>query len=166
MVETTLKTLIERFRSRPDWQHADPAVRAEAVLRLPSSEREVLSAIAQGDPDARVRRAALKKVSDVAALSAIASGDAEPSVREEAEARLAHLAVHEPLPETATAAVAGLRTLASSGLAARTAPLPPLARRRSGRSRTRVRSPPSCARRRTAPRACWRSRASRTQRRC
>ena len=47
MVETTLKTLIERFRSKPEWQHADPAVRADAVLRLPSSEREVLLALAR-----------------------------------------------------------------------------------------------------------------------
>ena len=41
-METTLKTLIDRFRSKPEWQHADPAVRAEAVLRLPASEREIL----------------------------------------------------------------------------------------------------------------------------
>ena len=37
VVDTTLKTLIERFRSKPEWQHADPAVRAEAVLRLPAA---------------------------------------------------------------------------------------------------------------------------------
>ena len=42
MVETTLKTLIERFRSKPEWQHPDPAVRAEAVLRLSASERDVV----------------------------------------------------------------------------------------------------------------------------
>ncbi len=123
MVETTLKTLIERFRSKPDWQHGDPAVRAEAVLRLPSSERDVLLAIAQGDADARVRRAAVKKLSEVAILSLIASGDADSSVREEAEARLTHLAVHEPLAETVTAAVAGLRDPRQLGLVARTAPL-------------------------------------------
>ena len=60
MAETTLKTLIERFRSRPEWQHADPAVRAEAVLRLPSSDHELVLALAREDADARVRRAAVK----------------------------------------------------------------------------------------------------------
>jgi hypothetical protein len=123
LVETTLKTLIERFRSKPEWQHGDPAVRAEAVLRLSSSEREVLTAIAQGDADPRVRRAAVKKLSEVALLSGIAAGDADPSVREEAETRLAHLAVHEPLDESALAAVAGLRDPRQLGLVARTAPL-------------------------------------------
>ncbi len=123
MVETTLKTLIERFRSKPDWQHGDPAVRAEAVLRLPSSERDVLLAIARDDSDARVRRAAVKKLSDVATLAGIVSGDTDPSVREEAEARLTYLAVHEQLDETAAAAVAGLRDPRQLGLVARTAPL-------------------------------------------
>ena len=42
MAETTFKTLIERFRSRPEWQHPDPAVRAEAVLKLPASDHELL----------------------------------------------------------------------------------------------------------------------------
>ncbi|MGE5126507.1 MAG: DUF349 domain-containing protein [Betaproteobacteria bacterium] len=109
MAETTLKTLIERFRSKPEWQHPDPAVRAEAVLRLPSGEAETLLAIAREDADARVRRAAVKKLSDVAAVSAIAGEDPDPGVREEAESRLAHVAIHDPAERVARQAVAGLR---------------------------------------------------------
>ena len=56
MAETTLKTLIERFRSKPEWQSADPAVRAEAVLRLPASDHDVVLALAREDADPRVRR--------------------------------------------------------------------------------------------------------------
>ena len=87
MVETTLKTLIERFRGKPEWQHPDPAVRAEAVLKLPASEAETLLAIAREDADPRVRRAAVRKLPDVAAVSSIAAGDADPGVREEASGR-------------------------------------------------------------------------------
>jgi hypothetical protein len=109
VVETTLKTLIERFRSKPEWQHPDPAVRAEAVLRLPASERETLLAIAREDSDPRVRRAAVRKLSDVAVLSAVASADADAGVREQAEEQLVHAALHEPDAALATEAVAGLR---------------------------------------------------------
>ncbi len=126
MVETTLKTLIERFRSKPDWQHSDPALRAEAVLRLPSAERDLLSAIARDDADPRVRRAAAKKISDLETLSGIAADDADASVREEAETRLAHIAVHEPLAETATAAVTALHDPRQLGLVARGASLAPV----------------------------------------
>ena len=66
MAETTLKTLIDKFRGRPEWQHTDPAVRAEAVLRLPASDRELILALAREDPDARVRRAAVKRIDELA----------------------------------------------------------------------------------------------------
>ena len=123
MVETTLKTLIERFRSKPEWQHADPAVRAEAVLRLPSSEREILLALAREDGDPRVRRAVVKKLPDPAAIAEIAAADADPGVREEAEARLAHFAVHEHDEAVARAAVAGIREARHLAAVAKAAPL-------------------------------------------
>ncbi len=109
MVETTLKTLIERFRSKPEWQHPDPAVRAEAVLRLSASERDLVLALAREDADARVRRAAVKKLSDADVLAGIAGADADPAVRDEAEGRLAHLAVHEHDEAAGRTAVAGLK---------------------------------------------------------
>jgi hypothetical protein len=123
VVETPLKTLIERFRSKPEWQHADPAVRADAVLRLPSSEREVLLALAREDSDPRVRRAAVKKLPDAAVLTEIAASDTDAGVRDEAEARLAHLAVHERDEAAARAAVAGLREARHLAAVAKSAPL-------------------------------------------
>jgi hypothetical protein len=121
VVETPLKTLIDRFRSKPEWQHADPAVRTDAVLRLPSSEREILLALAREDPDPRVRRAAVKKIPDAAVLAEIAASDAD--VRDEAEGRLAHLAVHEHDEEAARAAVAGIHEAKHLAAVAKTAPL-------------------------------------------
>ena len=57
-----MKSLIDRLINKPEWQHPDPAVRADAVLRLPSAEREVLLGIAREDTEPRVRRAAAKKL--------------------------------------------------------------------------------------------------------
>ncbi len=101
MGETPLKTRIERFRRKPDWQHADPAVRADAVLRLSSSEREVMLALSREDPDPRVRRAAVKRLTDADVLSGIASSDADAGVRDEAEAVARRLSRERP-PSTAT----------------------------------------------------------------
>src|SRR5260221_272149 len=68
-LETPLKTLIDKFRAKPEWQHPDPTVRAEAVLRLGSNERETLLAIAREDAEARGRRAAAEKRFDVQILA-------------------------------------------------------------------------------------------------
>ncbi len=107
-METPLKSLLEKFRAKPEWQHPDPAVRAEAVLRLPAAERETLAAIARGDQDQRVRRAALKKLSDPSLLAERAREDADEGVREEAGARLASLAIHATEAAGGETAVAGL----------------------------------------------------------
>jgi Domain of Unknown Function (DUF349) len=122
-VETTLKGLIDRFRSKPEWQSEDPAVRAEAVMRLPASESDVILALAREDPDPRVRRAAVKKLSEVGPLAELARTDVDPGVREEAEARLAHLALHEQEQEQARAAVVELREPRLLAAVAREAPL-------------------------------------------
>jgi hypothetical protein len=123
VVETPLKTLIERFRSKPEWQHTDPTVRTEAVLRLPSSEREILLALAREDADPRVRRAAVKKLPDAAVLAEIVASDSDGGVRDEAEGRLAHLAVHERNEAVARAAAAGLREAKHLAAVAKAAPL-------------------------------------------
>jgi hypothetical protein len=123
VAESTLKTLIERFRSKPEWQHTDPAVRAEAVLRLTSSEREIALALAREDADPRVRRAAVKKLADAGVLGEIAARDADAGVREEAEGRLAHLALHEHDEAAAKAALAGLREAKHLVALAKGAPL-------------------------------------------
>jgi len=108
LAETSFKTLIERFRSRPEWQHPDPAVRAEAVLRLPASDHELVLALAREDEDPHVRRAAVKRLSEVAVLAEIAGSDADAHVREEAAGRLVHVALNEHDESQARAAVAGL----------------------------------------------------------
>jgi len=122
-VDTSLKTLLERFRSKPEWQHADPAVRAEAVLRLPSSEREILLALAREDADSRVRRAAVRKLAEVPVLAGVVASDPDAGVRDEAEGRLVHLAVHEHDEAAARSAVAGLRDPKHLAAVAKTAPL-------------------------------------------
>jgi hypothetical protein len=123
VVETTLKTLIDRFRSKPEWQHADPAVRAEAVLRLPAAEREVLLAIAREDADPRVRRAAVRKIGDVGEVAAIAASDDDDGVKDEAAARLAHLAIHDPAETAGREAVSHLREARHLAAVAKAAPL-------------------------------------------
>lgn len=80
--------LLDRFRTKPAWQHEDPVVRAAAVRELPGDDQERLVAIARGDADARVRRAALKKLAAPATLAEVIREDADASVREEAAAVL------------------------------------------------------------------------------
>ena len=123
-LETPLKTLIDRFRAKPEWQHPDPAVRAEAVLRLHADERETLLALLRDDPDARVRRAAVKKLHDVPLLAERAREDADEGVREEADSQLGSLAIHGREAERAEAAVASMREARHLGAVARTAALP------------------------------------------
>ncbi|HEY8231475.1 MAG TPA: DUF349 domain-containing protein [Vicinamibacteria bacterium] len=123
MAETSFKTLIERFRSRPEWQHPDPAVRAEAVLRLPASDHELVLALAREDEDPHVRRAAVKRLSEVAVLAEIAGRDADAHVREEAAGRLVHIALNEHDEAQARAAVAGLNDAKSLTLVAKGAAL-------------------------------------------
>jgi len=93
------------------------------VLRLPSSEREVLLALAREDADARVRRAAVKRLPEAAVLAEIAASDADAGVRDEAEGRLAHMAAHEHDEATARAALGGLREAKHLVAVAKAAPL-------------------------------------------
>jgi hypothetical protein len=116
------RALIDRMRGKPEWEHPDPAVRAEAVLKVPSSEAELLRKIAREDAEPRVRRAAVKKLADAEALAGLVRDDADAGVREEAAAHLVTLAVHaadEASAEAALALVAEPRHLAE---VAKTAP--------------------------------------------
>jgi len=92
-LESSLKSLIGRFRAKPEWQSPDPAVRAAAVLRLSADERELLASLAE-DPDHHVRKAAAKKIHEPALLARLATADADASVREEAAEALLAMAVH------------------------------------------------------------------------
>src|SRR5262249_56760736 len=65
-------------RLRPRWRHPDPAVRAEAVRELPADQQERLGSVASGDPDAHVRRIAIKRLREVTLLERIAAGANAP----------------------------------------------------------------------------------------
>lgn len=85
--------LLDRFRTRPNPKHPDPAVRLGLVQEISIDERDLLAEIARGDADARVRRAAVGKLMDPAALAVVARSDADPGVREEATAMLRDIAL-------------------------------------------------------------------------
>ena len=73
-----------KLRPQPRWKHADPAVRAAAVYDLGPDDGEALRALAREDADARVRRAAVKRIDDVGVLADIARTDPDEDVRAEA----------------------------------------------------------------------------------
>lgn len=81
-------------RLRPKWQNSDPDVRAAAVRALDKDEVELLTAVAQGDGDPRVRRIAIKKLEAPRVLLAIASDDGDDSVRDYAQQRARQLLVN------------------------------------------------------------------------
>jgi hypothetical protein len=122
-VQTSLKSLFERFRSKPEWQHPDPLVRAAAVLRLHTDDRQLLKALARDDADARVRRAAVKRLSDTETLVAIAIEDADPSVREEAASALLAIALHSQDAPACLRALDGLADPRQVATVAKAAPL-------------------------------------------
>ncbi len=117
-------TLLDRFRKRPRWESEDPAVRADGVREdLAADEQELLSKLARGDADPRVRRAAVKKVVALAVLGELAQGDADESVRREAEERLIEKAQGSD-EALGLAAVALLHETRHIVQAARSSPLP------------------------------------------
>ncbi len=81
-------------RLRPKWQSADAEVRAQAVRELPKGEVDLLSAVAQQDPDPRVRRIALKKIESPRLLLEIADTDGDEALRSFARKRARQRLVH------------------------------------------------------------------------
>jgi hypothetical protein len=75
-------------RLRPRWRHPDPAVRAAAVRDMTDADGERLGSVATDDPDAGVRRIAIRRLADAALLERVAAEDADPSLREVAAERL------------------------------------------------------------------------------
>src|SRR5262249_27687591 len=70
-------SLLDRFRTRHKWEDPDPEVRAEGARELGAGEQDLLATLASSDPDARVRRAATKRlVSSKALASCLADSDA------------------------------------------------------------------------------------------
>lgn len=71
--------LLDYFR--PRWRHPDPDVRAAAVRDMGPRDAERLAALAERDPDGRVRRVAIRKLEDADVLERLASADAEAALR-------------------------------------------------------------------------------------
>ena len=81
-------------RLRPKWQNSDPDVRVDAVRQLDKNDIELLTAVAQHDTDARVRKIAINKLDTPKVLLELAENDNDESVRASALARARHLLVH------------------------------------------------------------------------
>ena len=86
---------LDKFRSQPEWQSEDPAVRAAAVRDLSNveDEQELLIEIARHDDDPSVRLEAVLRLEDVDALVSIVRDDSDTSVRGEAEGVLRDLVI-------------------------------------------------------------------------
>ncbi len=101
-------SLLDRFR--PKWQHSDTDVRAAAVRQLGKEDSELLGAVAQGDPDPRVRRIAVKKLDNPKLLLEISREDDDDSLRgfakERANAILVDIAVSDEDTDQSERAVA------------------------------------------------------------
>ena len=97
--------LLDKLKPTPRWKHTDPAVRLEAVRELDDAAE--LAALAEADPDARVRRAAIPRTTDPEVLGRVASGDADVETRDRAADRLVALATGAE-PNAAMAAVRAL----------------------------------------------------------
>jgi hypothetical protein len=80
--------LLDRFRRQNRWEHDDAAVRLEGVRDVAAEDQDTLTSLARHDADARVRRAALKRVEGLSAVLAAAREDADAAVRDEARGRL------------------------------------------------------------------------------
>jgi hypothetical protein len=98
--------LLDKLKPQPRWKHADPTVRLEAVRELEDAAE--LAALAEGDPDARVRRAAIARIADPEILGRLAAADTDPEARDRAADRLLALAMAGPDEPTALAATRAL----------------------------------------------------------
>lgn len=99
--------LLDLFR--PKWKNSDATIRLEAVKSLISEDLPILTQVLRHDRDVRVRRAALKKVQDAELLSELADKDPDEGLRRDAADKAGELwleAVLDPEDETlATSAV-------------------------------------------------------------
>jgi hypothetical protein len=85
--------LLDRFRAQPKWKHADAGIRLAGVEEIPLQDQALLATLAREDADARVRRAAVRKIYDPALLKDVAARDADAEVRDEASGVLLDLAL-------------------------------------------------------------------------
>lgn len=142
--------LLDRFRTRPGWQHKDADVRAAAVRELPEGQQELLAEIARTDDDPRVRRAAVKRLNDAATLAQCVQADPDEGVRNEAMELLLGMAVNGQEGASALAALEALKESRHLVAAAREARLAEVRQAAMGRL-TDARSLASLARKSEHP---------------
>lgn len=97
--------ILDKLKPQPRWKHADPAIRLEAVREL--DDHSELAVLAESDPDAKVRRAAVARIDDPEVLGRCAA-DADQSVKDAAAERLTELAMDASDADRAARAVARL----------------------------------------------------------
>jgi hypothetical protein len=142
--------LLDRFRTRPGWQHKDAEVRATAVREISSEQQDLLGEIARTDDDPRVRRAAVKRLTDAAALAQCVQADPDEGVRGEAMELLLGMAVNGQEGASALAALEALKESRHLVAAAREARLAEVRQAAMGRL-TDARSLASLARKSEHP---------------
>ncbi len=81
---------LDKLKPQPRWKHADPTIRLDAVREL--EDPVELAAIAEADPDARIRRAVLARLTEPDIIHRLAMADPEPDIRERAADALVALA--------------------------------------------------------------------------
>ena len=101
--------LLDKFRTQPEWQSDDPAIRAAAVREISDDEaaQEILAEIARHDQDAGVRREAVIRLEDIGVLVDV-STDRDPSVRAEAQRTIRELLIESEDPDTGELGLRGL----------------------------------------------------------
>lgn len=82
--------LLDKLKPQPRWKNVDAAIRLEGVKELEDGLE--LATLAETDPDARVRRAALARTDEVEVIGRVAGSDPEADVRDAASDRLVVLA--------------------------------------------------------------------------
>ena len=97
--------ILDKLKPQPHWKSSDPAVRLDAVKELVHLGNQVeLAALAESDPDAKVRRAAIEHLEDSHVLGRVTTSDADSGVRDAAADQLLALASDVAKPDLALAA--------------------------------------------------------------
>src|SRR5437867_11323665 len=68
-------------RLRPRWRRSDPEVRVAAVREMGSRDQARLETIARSDPNARVRRIAIKKLEDPEQVDGLVQRETDEDLR-------------------------------------------------------------------------------------
>lgn len=76
---------------RPRWKHSDADIRAAAIRELDESQNKVLTQVALGDQDPKIRRIAVRKIENPELLRKISKEDEDTDVKRAASEKLAVL---------------------------------------------------------------------------